>query len=54
MVTHDYSFGGNVFVILLTLAGIGIALFIGMLFIDIVLQLFGFFVEVYQELIFRL
>ena len=35
------------FVILLTLAGIGIAFFIGMLFIDIVLQLFGFFVEVY-------
>lgn len=54
MVTHDYSFGGTVFVVILTLAGIGIALFIGMLFVDIILQLFGFFVEVYQELIFRL
>lgn len=54
MVTHDYSFGGTVFVTGLTIVGIGIALFIGMLFVDIILQLFGFFVEVYQEFMFRL
>lgn len=54
MVTHDYSFGGTVFVVACIIIGIGIALFIGMLFVDILLQLFGFFVEVYQELIFRL
>lgn len=54
MVIHDYSLPGTIFVTLLILVGIGIALFIVLLFLDIIFQLFGFIQEVYNEFVFRL
>jgi tetratricopeptide (TPR) repeat protein len=54
MVTHEYSLGATIGVTLLILVGIGITMFIALLFVDIVLQLFAFIGEVYRELAFRL
>ena len=50
MVTHEYSLGATIGVTLLILVGIGITMFIALLFVDIVLQLFAFIGEVYREL----
>lgn len=54
MSIHDYSLGGTVATCIFTLIGIGIALFVALVFADIVLQLFSFFGEVYTEFAFRL
>lgn len=54
MVIHDYSLGSAVGVTILIMVGIGITLFIALLFVDIVLQLFAFVGEVYREFVFRL
>jgi len=54
MVTHEYSLPATIGVTILILVGVGITLFILLLFVDIVLQLFAFFGEVYREFVFRL
>lgn len=54
MITHEYSLGATVGVTIFIIAGIGIALFIALLFVDIVLQLFAFIGEIYREFVFRL
>jgi len=54
MVIHEYSAGQTFGVFVLITAGIVVALFLGFLFADMFLQFFGFFGEVYRELMFRL
>ncbi|MFY9564660.1 MAG: YIP1 family protein, partial [Limnochordia bacterium] len=54
MVIHEYSLGATIGVTIFILAGIGITMFIALLFVDIVLQLFAFIGEVYREFSFRL
>lgn len=54
MVIHEYSFVATLGVTILIIVGIGIALFIALLFADIVLQLFAFAGEIYREFVFRL
>lgn len=49
-----YSLGASVAVFFLILVGVVVALFIGFLFADMLLQFIGFFGEVYREFVFRL
>lgn len=54
MVIHEYSLGATIGVTIFILVGIGITMFIALLFVDIILQLFAFIGEVYREFSFRL
>jgi len=54
MVTHDYDFLKTAFAVLLIVAGIGIVIFIGLLFFDLIDHMVGFVNDVYMELVFRL
>lgn len=54
MVVHEYSLGATIGVTIFILVGMGITMFIALLFVDIVLQLFAFIGEVYREFAFRL
>jgi len=52
-VIHDYSFGKTMFTTGLTVIGIGIVCFVGLLFFHVVDTMFQFFREIYIELTFR-
>ena len=54
MVTHDYDLPKTILVTILIIAGIGIALFIGLVFMDMFNQFLGFIADIYAELTFRL
>lgn len=54
MVTHDYDMPKTILVTILIIIGIGIALFIGLVFIDMFNQFLGFIADIYAELTFRL
>jgi len=53
-VTHDYEKGKNFWTCLLTIVGIGVVLFIGLLFIHVINVVVGFISSVYAELVLRL
>ncbi len=53
MVTHDYSLSKSVLTAVLSLVGILLIIFILLLFISILQEVFTFFYNAYQELVFR-
>lgn len=53
MITHQYSFWKTFFTCLLTLIGMGIILFIGLLFFNVIQQMITFISTVYQEIRYR-
>jgi hypothetical protein len=53
-VTHDYESGKNFWTCILTVVGIGVVLFIGLLFIHVINVVVGFISSVYAELVLRL
>lgn len=54
MVVHQYSLGKTVGVALLTIVGMGIVIFIGLLFFSLIDKVYGFFSELYSEIILRM
>ncbi|NLW56556.1 MAG: hypothetical protein GX050_08085, partial [Firmicutes bacterium] len=54
MVTHDYDLPKTILVTILIIAGIGVALFIGLVFMDMFNQFLGFIADIYAEITFRL
>jgi hypothetical protein len=53
MVTHDYSLLKNTIAVVLTLIGICLMIFIGLLFVNIVQDVFKFFRDIFNEISFR-
>lgn len=53
MVTHQYSFKKTVLTVILTLVGMAIILFIGLLFFSVLQQMLSFIVVIYKEAAFR-
>ncbi len=54
MVTHDYDMPKTILVTILIIAGIVVALFIGLVFVDMFNQFLGFLADIYTELAFRI
>ena len=53
MITHQYSVKKTLLTILLTIVGMGIILFIGLLFFSVIQQMIGFVTILYKEIRFR-
>jgi len=53
-VVHDYTASVSVWTSVLTVAGMALVLFISLLFFSLINHLFGFFSDLYTELMFRL
>ncbi len=53
MVTHDYSFAKNLLATVLTIVGILLMIFIGLLLVHIIQDVIGFFSDIYNEISFR-
>lgn len=53
MVTHDYTFGKALLTLLLTMVGICLILFIGLLLVNLVQEVFSFGFNLYKEILFR-
>ncbi|NMB38619.1 MAG: DUF1282 family protein [Firmicutes bacterium] len=53
MVVHQYDFGKTALFTGLTIAGMGLTLFIGLLYFNLAEQVYQFFSEIYIELVFR-
>ena len=53
-VTHDYETGKNFWTCFLTIVGIGVVLFIALLFVHVINVVVGFISSVYAELVLRL
>lgn len=51
---HQYSFLKNVFTCILTIVGIGILIFIGLLFYSLIQRIFGFAYAIFSEVTFRM
>ena len=54
MVVHQYSLGKTVWVAILTIVGMGIVIFLGLLFFSLIDKVYGFFSELYSEIILRM
>lgn len=54
MVTHQYELGKNVFTSILTGVGMGVVIFLALLFLNVIAQLYGFIDSIYTEITFRL
>ncbi len=52
--THDYQLGTNVITVVLTLVGMIIIVFLMLLFVNLIGQMFSMFSNVYKEITFRL
>ena len=50
MVTHQYSFKKTVLTCILTVVGMGIIMFIGLLFFNVIQQMITFFTTIYKEI----
>lgn len=53
-VTHDYGVGKNIFTILLTVVGMGLMIFIGLLVFDLLQQMVSFVSIIFKEITFRI
>lgn len=53
MMIHDYSFGKAVFSSLLTIVGMGVIIFIILLFFSLVSDGIAYFISMYREIVFR-
>lgn len=54
MITHQYSMKKTILTIICTIVGMGIILFIGLLFFSVIQQITNFVMTLYKELMFRL
>lgn len=52
-VIHDYSLGKTVLTTIATIIGMGIVIFVSLLFVDVIDRIFRFFGEIYIEVSFR-
>ena len=50
MITHQYSFRKTVLTCILTVVGMGIIMFIGLLFFNVIQQIITFFTTIYKEI----
>ena len=50
MITHQYSFKKTVLTCIFTVVGMGIIMFIGLLFFNVIQQMITFFTTIYKEL----
>ena len=53
MMTHEYSLGKTVFTCVITILGMGIILFIGLLFFHVISEMIVFVSTIYKEVRFR-
>lgn len=53
MMTHEYSLGKTVFTCIITVLGMGIILFIGLLFFNVISEIIVFVSTIYKEVRFR-
>lgn len=53
-ITHEYETGKNLITNLLTVVGMQVVIFIGLLFLSVLAQLYGFLDTVYTEIAFRI
>lgn len=53
MMTHEYSFGKTVFTCIITILGMGILMFIGLLFFNVISEMIVFVTTIYREIRFR-
>lgn len=53
MMTHEYTLGKTIFTCILTVIGMGIILFIGLLFFNVISEIIVFVSTVYREIRFR-
>lgn len=53
MMTHEYSLGKTIFTCLITILGMGILLFIGLLFFNVISEIIVFVSTIYKEIRFR-
>ena len=53
MMTHEYTLGKTVFTCMITVVGMGIILFIGLLFFNVISEIIVFVSTIYKELMFR-
>ena len=53
MMTHEYSLGKTVFTCIITILGMGIILFIGLLFFNVISEIIVFVSTIYKEVRFR-
>lgn len=53
MMTHEYTLGKTLFTCVITVIGMGIILFIGLLFFNVISEILTFISTVYKELRFR-
>ncbi|MEJ6951466.1 YIP1 family protein [Natronospora cellulosivora (SeqCode)] len=51
---HDYSISKNVVTTIATVVGMGMVLFLGLLFVNVIEMLTGLFNEIYREIVFRI
>ena len=54
MTIHDYSLGKNLLTILFTLVGMVLIAFVGFLFINLLVKIYSFIVNIYNEITFRM
>ena len=50
MITHQYSFKKTVLTCICTVVGMGIIMFIGLLFFNVIQQMITFFTTIYKEI----
>ena len=53
MITHQYSVKKTIFTCIITIVGMGILLFIGLLFFSVIQQMLTFVLTIYKEIRFR-
>lgn len=53
MMTHEYGFGKTVFTCIITILGMGILMFIGLLFFNVISEIIVFVTTIYREIRFR-
>lgn len=53
MMTHEYTLGKTIFTCVITVVGMGIILFIGLLFFNVISEIITFVSTIYKELMFR-
>lgn len=53
METHEYSLGKTIFTCLITILGMGILMFIGLLFFNVISEIIAFILTIYKEIRFR-
>lgn len=53
MMTHEYGFGKTVFTCIITILGMGILMFIGLLFFNVISEMIAFVTTIYREIRFR-